>query len=531
MVLKKTSEPLYVVACAALFVLLCVIAFVPAEEDAFIYYRYALNFAQGNGLVFNPNEWVEGYSSAPWMGALVLLAAVKLDLPAAAPALSIFFGTATIFLAYWLAAQMRLTPYARLSTCTIITLFYPFLLWSKSGLETSFYTAALTAASALYLSTQHHDHNAPNGRHHGTTAAIFIVCLARPEGILFAAVIALDRWLDGRDLAGARKYLGPVLLGYCVLLIVRYQFYASLSPNTSIKFNPYNFTNGLYQVASYVLYLSLLPFIYPILTLSIKNLATADEKRRDRFLLLTVLLVSFFFTAASGGDYRDHYRFLVPTFPLVVVLFTASAQKLATAQKSRFLTQAILWVSLAAVMAPSLRSLIGNLAQNDVWRQSLREWRDPLQNEENYHAIAARWILEHIPSNRVVAFGQMGKAPYYALHAGKDLVFVDMLGLTDATLAGILGWQNKATTFLPLLTSDRPLAETYAVGRERIYNQALDYFLNARRPDVFIIEAAFLENPLIQALLSHPQFRQTYVLKTKIPNAATALFLVYEIDT
>src|SRR5262245_50848593 len=35
-------------------------------EDAYITFRYARNLASGNGLVYNPGEWVMGFSSPSW---------------------------------------------------------------------------------------------------------------------------------------------------------------------------------------------------------------------------------------------------------------------------------------------------------------------------------------------------------------------------------------------------------------------------------------------------------------------------------
>src|SRR5436189_992982 len=42
------------------------------DDDAFISFRYAQNLAEGNGLVFNPGERVEGYTNFLWV---LLLAA------------------------------------------------------------------------------------------------------------------------------------------------------------------------------------------------------------------------------------------------------------------------------------------------------------------------------------------------------------------------------------------------------------------------------------------------------------------------
>ena len=49
-------------------------------DDAFISFRYARNLLEGHGLVFNPGEYVEGYSNFLWTLELALLWAL-FDLP------------------------------------------------------------------------------------------------------------------------------------------------------------------------------------------------------------------------------------------------------------------------------------------------------------------------------------------------------------------------------------------------------------------------------------------------------------------
>src|SRR5712691_3102100 len=41
-------------------------------DDAFISFRYAENLSAGNGLVFNPGERVEGYTSFLWVALLAI---------------------------------------------------------------------------------------------------------------------------------------------------------------------------------------------------------------------------------------------------------------------------------------------------------------------------------------------------------------------------------------------------------------------------------------------------------------------------
>ena len=60
------------------------------SDDAYISFRYARNFANGYGLVFNPGQPpVEGYSNFLWVVVLAGAARLGFDIPGAAQVLSI----------------------------------------------------------------------------------------------------------------------------------------------------------------------------------------------------------------------------------------------------------------------------------------------------------------------------------------------------------------------------------------------------------------------------------------------------------
>ena len=48
-------------------------------DDAFISFRYARNLNDGLGLVFNPGEWVEGYTNFLWV--ILMAGVMKAGLP------------------------------------------------------------------------------------------------------------------------------------------------------------------------------------------------------------------------------------------------------------------------------------------------------------------------------------------------------------------------------------------------------------------------------------------------------------------
>ena len=69
-------------------------------DDAYISFRYAANWAEGNGPVFNPGEYVMGYSNFLWVALLAAGEWLGVAAPVAAPVLGIALGWALLALVY-----------------------------------------------------------------------------------------------------------------------------------------------------------------------------------------------------------------------------------------------------------------------------------------------------------------------------------------------------------------------------------------------------------------------------------------------
>ena len=72
-------------------------------DDAFIFFRYADNFSIGHGLVYNPGEAVEGYTSFLWTLLLALAAWVGLPLIPFSQIAGVVFGFATLWAVWQIA--------------------------------------------------------------------------------------------------------------------------------------------------------------------------------------------------------------------------------------------------------------------------------------------------------------------------------------------------------------------------------------------------------------------------------------------
>src|SRR3954462_1977191 len=182
-------------AVLLIFCLLAATLALPAEEDAFIYYRYAWNWAHGQGLVFNAGDPVEGFSGPLWMGILALVAGAGFDLPRTATLLGLLCGAAALAATWALGRAAGLEPSGRLAAVACVALSYPFIVWSRSGLETPFYSLAIVVTAAAYLAAEYPLDPGADRRWPRRIAAVtpVFVCLGRPEGAMLVVAMAADR--------------------------------------------------------------------------------------------------------------------------------------------------------------------------------------------------------------------------------------------------------------------------------------------------------------------------------------------------
>ncbi len=525
-------ERWWVLAAMAAFFLLTVLTYLESEEDAFIYYRYAWNSAQGLGLVFNPGEPVEGFSSPLWMWFVTLLARAGFYLPRAAPVLGIVCGILTLAATYYLARTAGLDRWGRLASVWGLALAYPFMVWARSGLDTPWYTLVLVLFVATYLAAEH-PQAAPAGRGIRLLARLLlpVVALSRPEGVLLALPVIFDRWRCGRDLRGAGRYLAVLALGYGLLLAWRYGTYGALLPNTSVKIHPeYIFRSG-YQLASFAWYYAGLLFLLPFVAWLRRRL-----DRRLSFILLVVLCVSIVYQVVTGGDQKWYFRFIVPALPLLMVLFWGSCAALFETHRTRWPSwgdRTLRWGLLILLVLASLLD-IGRVFQiPDVLARVQQEWQDPYASIEHLpfsdraHVVTARWITENVPAGSVVAYGQMGKAPYYVQQMGRDIRFIDTLGLTDRTIGQLYGLPSRVGGVIGALRTGDSLSVAVSATRHDLANRLQHYLLTERQPDVIIVESRFADDLFMAALLSSEQFRQNYRPITTIPPGPNPYALVF----
>lgn len=398
-------------------------------DDAFIAFRYVRNFMEGYGLVFNPGERVEGYSSFLWV--LELAAIWKIfGLPPedVAQWLSVGYTAGVIALLLWWVrrdATLRNRGLAGWMALGLVCGSATFAAWtSGGGLETRQFTFFVMAAIvALSVHT---------GSRWGLLAASFGLAgasLTRPEGILIAACcfgwfclsrtladrrrsdaspgsaphpdsIAWRRlvaWIDWREIA---CLVTPFLIVVVAHLAFRLTYYGDWLPNTY-----YAKTARPWWEAGFLYYLgaAVNTGLYLLVPLAFLALCVRWRSRRDIAYALPLLCIFVHVLGVMriGGDHFE-YRPLDFYWPALAVPAAAAILDLGSRLAgSRLLSRfpphspgpaAILWS--VAIFVPVLLycqaiqfqlALIGSRTDSHISAKALEV------NEEN-----AKWLL-HVP--------------------------------------------------------------------------------------------------------------------------------------
>lgn len=461
---RRLLSPAEIAALAALCLLvyfLTLVTYNHLGEDAFISYRYTRNLVAGHGLVYNPGEWVEGYSNLLWVLLLAPFEALGIRLHIAARLLSAAFHGAIIVGAYLLARRLlpgELPPLLRW-WLPVAVLAEPLLHYHLDrGLETVSWVSlqalalfALGAGASPWL------------------AGAFAACVvwSRPEGIGFALALAPAAfWLHQSHrgiplptrqalLNTGRYLLLPVV--FCIAqLLFRRVAYGSWVPNTVVAKS-----GGMFASIREIMEFVASHAFWPLAGLA--GLVLGYTRSRFRVLSvagLCLVLAGLLFRLVAGDQHNTGFRYLIPVLVpclaglwiLLVLLAGGLVRRLdfrpPPCGHRRFpvVLLACLFLVPVPVMpvdldtpgsffrgntnAPRSR-LLNRLMERESWNLRQR-WEWFLSDPVFINADAGRWVAAHLPPDAVIGADQIGQFGYHA-HPGQTII--DVLGLTDATIA------------------------------------------------------------------------------------------------
>jgi arabinofuranosyltransferase len=449
------------------------------QDDAFISYRYVDNFLQGNGLVFNSGERVEGYTNFLWIIVLSIFARLGLNIIVVSKILGVASGCATLVLLYQLSRMffpkrewlLPLLPPLLLAATSA------FAYWSISGLETSLFVMMVLLSIRLYL----------------TRPMLWVIScagstLVRPEGALIFGILLLHHAVSKKgELKKALNQAGVFALLLLPFAIFKLTYYGDLLPNPfyaktglSIEY----LQSGFEYFWQFLKHHGLWGFIYLLPLLLYRGL---DSRSR---LLLLLSCVYTLYIIVVGGDVLKVHRFFLPILPALYLLLVICADQVFTWIKDPVKKRVVLVFVLLSISA--LYFLLPRR-----WIADARGAEEGLVEKMEF---TAEYLNEHHPERFTIALPTIGTLSYLL---GDRAQVIDMLGLVDK--------------YIPRHPEN--IEGIGATWKERKYNSR---YVLSRDPDFILFSTGYKPSaPAERALFLHSKFRQNYFVLPVMKDAVT----------
>jgi arabinofuranosyltransferase len=435
------NRKIQVAIVGVVFVLIGVIASLSLVDDSYISLRFARNYADGHGFVFNIGERVEGYTCFLWvwlLGTIKRLIA-NADLVILAKTLGIGFSILGILLIYRFSTYLvtrsprgeasadALSPFPLM----LIAANFPFVFWGFSGMETGLYVSCLVGSSYLFCRYLLEPERGVSNLFWSSLILVFAM-MTRPEAY------ALPACNLGFILAARRRdrakhvvlFLLPLLAVFVPYFVWRYRYYGYPLPNTyyakvgggSLSLSWFGLR---YLAAGAVPHIAFIGFIAAKVIRRRRGMNIAD------YYLLALMLIWAATVIYTGADHFHGYRFFVYVLPFMYV-FSLDEINFRIGRAADRLS-GLFHIRSRPIIGHSMIALIAFLTflglfffRSEGSGLMLRRGRTQAER----WAPLGKWFEENTRPEDVVATPVVGAIGYYCHNT-----ILDMLGIVDRVIA------------------------------------------------------------------------------------------------
>lgn len=401
-----------------LFAMLAVLCCNCTVDDAFISFRYARNLAEGNGLVFNVGEHVEGFSNPFWVFMLALFHIARMDIVITSKAIGLACGAFTLLLTRHLCRRtLGMSNEMTLFVLCYLATNVSFVYYAISGMETIFYTFCVVLMNYLLAERKEIFAGGICG----------VLSLTRPEGILFIIPLTLGSHLYGCKPQRIGRILIIPTTMYALLVAFRLLYFGTILPNThGAKVGTMNLSlcSLMLHVKTFLGYTWHNSSVdHPLLFLAV--VGTIILASRSIVPLLAAIGCAAFFVWYARYDWMSFWRFYVPVLPFIAALAFVPIDTIRYTVERSYRRQLVLVVCLFLIVVNLIHTV-----------KNIQELKSGEQFNPAMHSRPHVRIGEYLrkigsPSD-VVVVNEIGAIGYYS-----NLTVIDMFGLTDRSVPSL----------------------------------------------------------------------------------------------
>jgi hypothetical protein len=307
-------------------------------DDAYISFRYAHNLVEGEGLVFNPGERVEGFTNLLWTLMMTVPEVLGLPVHIFAAFLGGAFGLLALAGTWRICCRLGISSWGTAAALLSLGLYPEFWLSATMGLEGGLFAFLLTCTVYLTVS----------GRPVYAGLCGGLLFATRPDSLLIIPICALyllvapeNRAITPRD--RLMHYLLPLLIPwltlFAALTVWRLAYYGAWLPNTITAKSVPPAELKIATLGSNV-FLGLrywVGFLVSVLPMSLGAALVLLMRTRlsVSWLCLAILATQVPVVLANGGDWMPYYRLLAVYTPLFALLLGLAVDGIAAAARSQ----------------------------------------------------------------------------------------------------------------------------------------------------------------------------------------------------
>ncbi|CAN5250591.1 hypothetical protein BH09SUM1_BH09SUM1_16360 [soil metagenome] len=443
-------------------------------DDAFITYRYARNFAEGRGLVYNAGEYVLGYSTPAYALILAAIACTGFPLPTAGLILSGVGGAASLALLILLAKELG-CEIAGWVAAFFLSIQPIWVIMISCGMETTLFTAALLG---MFLQLT-------RGKDRWIGPLMALVVLFRYDGVLAAAVTGIVLWRAAGWKAAARE--GAIALAiYAPWVAFAAWYYGSPIPHTIVA------KDFLYQLDWKERWIHFHDYFTLFQSLSLLWIAAAilGVYRSVRIGIRSAAgpAWALFFTVLyflKGVPILFFVWYLAPALLLIILAACVGVQKLL--ESAGLSANRKAWMVLSAVL------LVAFGFQLFTFHQVEGFYGIRIKSRESYYQESAEDLKPLLGKGGYLMTSEVGALGWYL----PDAYIIDGVGLVSTA---------------PLEIRQREVASARAAGQPEPNHamggvQATLWMLQELKPDYFTSRTLYAP---YEAMIQDPWFIRNY---------------------